>query len=85
MNTEIKLYQAEWCPYCQKVRMHMTELGLNYHIINVPRNKQDRTKLIEISNQPGIPTLVDGDTIIAGDDDKIIEYLNEKYVNKKGS
>lgn len=74
----LKLYQTEWCPYCARVRSRMTDLGITYINVNVPRNKADRKELIEISGQPGIPTLVTEDgKVIADDDDAIIAYLDE--------
>ncbi len=76
----MKLYQAEWCPYCARVRSKMTDLGLTYININVPHSKPDRKELIEVSGQPGIPTLVTEEgTLIADDDQAIIDYLEEKY------
>ena len=75
----MKLFQVEWCPYCARVRSRMTELVLTYINVNVPRNKEDRTELREVSGQTGVPTLVDGDIIIADDDGAIIEYLDRKY------
>lgn len=76
----LKLYQAEWCPYCMRVRSKMTDLGITYINVNVPRAKADRAELLEVSGQAGIPTLVteEGD-IIADDDDAIIAYLEEHY------
>lgn len=74
----LKLYQAEWCPYCARVRSKMTDLGITYININVPRAKPDRKELIEISGQTGIPTLVTEDgKVIADDDDAIIAYLEK--------
>lgn len=79
----LKLYQAEWCPYCVRVRMKMTELGIGYVNINVPRSKSERTELMEVSGQTGIPTLVTEDgRVIADDDDAIIEYLDKEYVKR---
>ena len=75
----MKLYQAEWCPYCARVRSKMTELGLSYVNVDVPRNKRDRTELLEVSGQTGVPTLVDGDLVIADDDDAIIAHLEKNY------
>lgn len=76
----LKLYQAEWCPYCARVRSRMTELGITYININVPRSKADRTELVEIAGKPGIPTLVTDDgQVIADDDDAIIAYLDEHF------
>lgn len=55
----MKLYQTEWCPYCRRVRMKLTELGITYVAVNVPRNKSSRTDLLAVSGQLGIPTLVE--------------------------
>ncbi|MCX6343970.1 MAG: glutathione S-transferase N-terminal domain-containing protein [Armatimonadetes bacterium] len=76
----LKLYQAEWCPYCASVRSKMTALGITYININVPRAKADRKELTEISGQAGIPTLVTEDgTVIANDDEAINKYLEDNY------
>ena len=76
----LKLYQAEWCPYCVRVRSKMTELLITYINVNVPREKPERKELLEISGQTGIPTLVTEDgKIIADDDDAIIAYLEKEY------
>ena len=76
----LKLYQTEWCPYCARVRAKMTEMGITYINVNVPRAKAERTELIEISGQPGIPTLITEDgQVIADDDDAIIAYLEKHF------
>jgi glutathione S-transferase len=83
----LELYQFEECPYCKSVRTAMTDLELSYIIHNVSRDKNNRTKLEDISNQKFVPVLVDPntDTIIADDDEKIIEYLKTKYASEKDS
>ena len=74
----LKLYQAEWCPFCARVRSAMTELGITYINVNVPRSKSERKELMEVSGQTGIPTLVTEDgTVIANDDDAIIAHIEE--------
>lgn len=76
----LKLYQAEWCPYCARVRSRMTDLGITYITANVPRAKPDRKELMEISGQTGVPTLVTEEgKVIADDDDAIIAYLDEHF------
>lgn len=76
----LKLYQAEWCPYCARVRSKMTDLGITYININVPRAKADRAELMEISGKAGIPTLVTEEgQVIADDDDAIIAYLQKDF------
>jgi glutathione S-transferase len=58
----------------------MTDLGITYVNINVPRAKADRRELIELSGQAGIPTLVTEEgAVIADDDDAIIKYLEHEY------
>ncbi|NLN75059.1 MAG: glutaredoxin [Armatimonadetes bacterium] len=76
----LKLYQTEWCPFCARVRSKMTELCITYINANVPRSKSDRTELLEVSGQTGVPTLVTEDgRIIADDDDAIIAYLEQNF------
>jgi glutathione S-transferase len=82
-DTNIVLYQAEWCPYCANVRSKLTELLLDYKNVNVPRSHSERTVVKEVSGQTGIPVMVDGDVIIADDDDAINEYLEKKYGKTK--
>jgi glutaredoxin 3 len=75
----LKLYQAEWCPSCSRVRQWLTDHLIDYYCINVPRDKAARKELLKVSGQAGIPTLVDGDVIIADDDEQIIQYLAKKF------
>jgi glutaredoxin 3 len=76
--TEIVLYQAEWCPYCARVRAVLTDLLLDYKIVNVPRSHAERDEVRQVSGQTGIPVMVDGDAVL-DDDDDIIPYLEKKY------
>ena len=76
--TDIVLYQAEWCPYCARVRAKLTDLLLDYKNVNVPRSHAERQEVREVSGQTSIPVLVDGEVVL-DDDDDIIPYLEEKY------
>lgn len=76
--SEIVLYQAEWCPYCARVRSALTDLLIDYQIVNVPREKEKREVVQRVSGQRGIPVMVDGETVL-DDDDDIIPYLQKKY------
>jgi glutaredoxin 3 len=82
-DTNIVLYQAEWCAYCARVRSKLTDLLLDYKNVNVPRDHSERTIVKDVSGQTGIPVMVDGDVTIADDDDAIIEYLEKKYGKAK--
>ena len=83
IDTNIVLYQAEWCPYCKHVRDVMTDMLLDYKVVNVPHDHAQRTKLRELFGVTGIPSMIDGDVKIADDDDAIIAYLQEKYGEKR--
>ncbi len=78
-DTGIVLYQAEWCPYCARVRSAMTDLLLDYKIVNVPQDHSQRTAVKDLFGTTGIPSMIDGDVKIADDDDAIVDYLQKKY------
>ena len=79
--TDIVLYQAEWCPYCARVRSKLTDLLLDYKLVNVPRSHGERTEVKAVSGQTGIPVMVDGSTTL-DDDDDIVPYLDKTYGKK---
>lgn len=79
--TNIVLYQAEWCGYCARVRAKLTDLLLDYKVINVPPSHALRNVVREVSGQTGIPVMVDGD-VVFDDDDDIIPYLEKTYGQK---
>ncbi len=79
--TNIVLYQAEWCGYCARVRAKLTELLLDYKVVNVPPSHALRTVVREVSGQTSIPVMVDGDVVL-DDDDDIIPYLEKTYGQK---
>jgi glutaredoxin 3 len=79
IDTDIVLYQAEWCPYCARVRSALTDLSLDYKIVNVPADHGDRKELQKLFGATGIPSMIDGDVKIADDDDAIIAHLQKKY------
>jgi glutathione S-transferase len=74
----LELYQFEGCPYCGKVRKKMTELGIDFIARQV--DKDDRSRVKEISGQTGVPVLVDPNTdTTMPESDDIVEYLEKKY------
>jgi glutaredoxin 3 len=79
IDTNIVLYQAEWCPYCARVRAKMTDMLLDYKLVNVPRDHSARTNVKDVFGVTGIPSMTDGDIKIADDDDAIIAYLEKTY------
>jgi glutaredoxin/uncharacterized protein (DUF302 family) len=74
----MRLYQAEWCPFSHRVRAKLTELGIDYELVNVPASTQKRTELEEITGTKAIPVLVDGERVIT-DSGEAISYLEQKH------
>lgn len=79
IETNIVLYNAEWCPYCARVRSVLTDLLLDYTCVNVPPEHGRRTNVKATFGVTGIPSMTDGDVKIADDDDAIIAYLKKTY------
>ena len=82
--TNIVLYQAEWCGYCARVRAKLSDMLLDYRVVNVPASHAQRTVVREVSGQTSIPVMVDGDVVL-DDDDDIIPYLEKTYGQKAAS
>jgi glutaredoxin 3 len=74
----IKLYQAEWCPFCHRVRAKLTKLGIDYEAVNVSASAEKRAELKEITGNSTIPVLADGEKIFS-DSSEILSYLEEEY------
>jgi glutaredoxin/uncharacterized protein (DUF302 family) len=74
----MRLYQAEWCPFSHRVRAKLTELGIDYEIVNVSASGKRRAELGEVAGTNAIPVLVDGYRIIT-DSDEAISYLERSY------
>lgn len=85
----LELYQFEGCPYCQKVREKLSELGVSY-VVHNPRlgksddqrvtNQQTYDELVDVGGQDQVPYLVDterGTSLYESDD--IVEYLETYY------
>ena len=79
----LELYQKETCPYCQKVRMRMTELDLDYICRNVPNDNSKKAALLtKLGGEVQVPFLVDTDNNVAMyESDDIIKYLEGKYAS----
>jgi glutathione S-transferase len=74
----MKLYQAEWCPLSHRVRAKLTELGIDYELVNVPASSKQRRDLEKVAGTTAIPVLVDGQNVIT-DSDEALSYLEKKY------
>lgn len=71
----LELWQAEWCPYSHRVRLRLTELGLDWLARTVPLDREERGALEAATGDRSIPTLVDGGTVVRGAD-AILAHLD---------
>ena len=75
----LELYQAEWCPFSHRVRMRLTELGVDVILRQVAADRAERGAMAEAaSGGVGIPTLLTPDGAISGADE-IIAWLDARY------
>lgn len=82
----LELYQAEDCPYCEKVREKLMELGVSYVNHNprtaggATRNRQTLGEMETLGGQDQIPFLVDHEHgVELYESDDIIDHLEEHY------
>lgn len=74
----IQLYNIDGCGYCAMVREVLDTLKIDYEKIDVPWAYNQRQKVVEVSGQPTVPVLVDGEVVLT-DEYEIIRYLKTTY------
>ncbi len=70
------LYHFEACPYCEKVRLSLKRMGLNYDSQVI--DPQDRREVERVSGQRLVPVLCDEDRVIP-DSTRILRYVVARY------
>jgi glutathione S-transferase len=71
-----ELWQTEWCPASRRVRQHLTELGIDYVVRQVPVEKDDRRFLLEQTGSDTVPVLVTPDGQIRVGEEAICGHLD---------
>jgi glutathione S-transferase len=75
----LQLYQTEWCPSSRRVREHLTELGVDYLIRQVPVDRDGRNALLAATGADTIPALVcEGGAAVVGEE-AIEAYLDDRF------
>ena len=72
----LRLLHFEGCPFCDKVRLALRRMSLDYE--PVPVEPGNRTEVERISGQRLVPVLCDEDRIIP-DSTRILRYLVARY------
>ena len=82
----IELYQAEWCPSSQRVRMRLTELGVDFIARQVEALPHDRAAVQEISGQTSIPMLSGAEVASpCVGEAAIVEWIEEHFSNDENT
>jgi glutaredoxin-like YruB-family protein len=76
----IKIYTTPTCPYCHKLKDFLKENEIEFTEIDVSKDHEAATKIIEKSGQMGVPLteFEDGEIILGFDESKLKEKLNIK-------
>lgn len=77
----LEVYAMPLCTHCKNVKTVLDRMEIDYVTHSVPRSKDERPDVEEISGQRGVPVLVDPNTGVEGmvESTDIIEYLRETY------
>lgn len=70
------------CP-CGGVARRLKRLGLEYRTERVQRRRSRRPEIVELTKQPFVPVLVDGDEVVS-DSRRIVQYLDWAYGEESG-
>lgn len=74
----LKLYYADYCPYCKKVIKSFEDMNIKFQLIDSAPGTPGRIELLKLGGREQVPFLVDGDTMMYESSD-IIEYARKNY------
>jgi len=72
----LRLYRAPFSTNVERVALALAHKGLDVESVVI--SYEDRSPVIDVSGQPLVPVLVDGDEVIA-DSIRILRYLEERH------
>ncbi len=72
----LRLYHMEACPFCEKVRLSLKRMGLDYDGVAI--RQEDRAEVEKVSGQRLVPVLCDEDRVVP-DSTRILRYLVARY------
>lgn len=69
MDTQIKIYSSNWCPFCIQAKRLLDSKGVNYEEIIVDGNPGLRAQMMEESGRHTVPQIWINDLHVGGCDD----------------
>ena len=81
MNPGLRLYSRAMCSWCIDAKEYLAKRGYRFIEIDVGRNQAAYSEMVELSDQPYVPTLVAGKEVLANfDTDQLERFLNEHQI-----
>ncbi len=78
MSIELKLYSRAMCSWCIDAKDFLHERGYKFVEIDVGRNRAAYEEMVDLSDQPYVPTLVAGLDVLANfDTGQLEKFLGE--------
>jgi glutaredoxin-like YruB-family protein len=76
---KVKVYSAEWCPYCHLVADFLKANKIEFELIDVDKVPGAAEELVEKSGQSGIPVVdIDGKIFVGFDKEALKKALKLK-------
>ncbi|MDP4092237.1 MAG: glutaredoxin domain-containing protein [Bacillota bacterium] len=68
----VKVYSTPTCPWCSMAKKYLEEKNVTYEDLDVSRNKDAASDMVNKSGQRGVPVIdIDGNIIVGFDKDRI--------------
>ncbi len=81
MTGDLTLYSREWCSWCIDAKGFLTERGYGFTEIDVGQDRQAYRRMVELSDQTYVPTLVAGEEVLANfDTNQLQKFLSEHRI-----
>ena len=72
----ITLYALDGCPWCEKVHDALEKHGIEYDTVWVDALHSERDEVARVSNQRGVPVLIDeAHGVTMAESANIVEYV----------
>jgi glutaredoxin 3 len=65
-STEVIVYSADWCPYCDRAKNLLRERRIAFEEINLDRVPGFRARLVELTGRATVPQILIGGEPIGG-------------------
>jgi glutaredoxin len=77
-DAKVKLYLAEWCPYCRKARECLKSSGVNLMEYDIEKDESKQKEMIQKGGTGGIPFIDIEGVIIRGYNEEAIKHAVAK-------